>query len=203
MAHLVLETAPSIEPLVRDTTVKDHLRITQTDENDLLDRLIQAAREHLEDDTRRAVITQTWNLYLDAFPSSSATPILLPLPALQSVGGDGGGFIKYYDQNNVLQTWSTDDYQVSITSLPGRILPAHGEVWPTTYGILDAVQIQFVCGYGDAVTDVPEKLRQAMLLLIGSMYENRESEVLTREKLVVLRGEAAYTRLIMAERVWM
>jgi hypothetical protein len=36
------------------------------------------------------------------------------------------------------------------------------------------VCITFVCGYGVA-TDVPDKAKQAMLLLIGDYYANREA----------------------------
>jgi uncharacterized phiE125 gp8 family phage protein len=37
------------------------------------------------------------------------------------------------------------------------------------------VTVRFVAGYGANPGDVPEPLRQAMLLLIGHYYENREA----------------------------
>ena len=40
-----------------------------TVENDLLNDLISTAREYVEDATRRALLTQTWDYYLDEFPS--------------------------------------------------------------------------------------------------------------------------------------
>jgi len=46
------------------------IRLTATSiEDDLLDAIIIASRENVEDITRRALLTQTWDMYLDGFPS--------------------------------------------------------------------------------------------------------------------------------------
>jgi len=59
------------------------IRLTATSvEDDLLNAIITAAREHVEDITRRALLTQTWNYYLDRFPSTNF--IKLPFGNLQS-----------------------------------------------------------------------------------------------------------------------
>ena len=38
----------------------------------------------------------------------------------------------------------------------------------------DAVRVDFTCGYG-AASDVPEPIKRAVLLLVGTLYANRES----------------------------
>ena len=62
---------------------------------------------------------------------------------------------------------------------PALLLPAYGKSWPSTRVWVDAngnypVEVRFIAGYGTAGTSVPETFRQAMLLLIGHWYENRE-----------------------------
>ncbi len=59
------------------------IRLTATSvEDDLLTAIIQTAREHVENITRRALLTQTWDYYLDAWPSVNY--IKLPFGNLQS-----------------------------------------------------------------------------------------------------------------------
>jgi len=140
-------------------------------ENDLLNALITAARQYAEDFQRRAFVTQTWELWLDKFPDEDY--IKIPLPPLQSVSS-----VKYYDTDDTEATFSSGDYFVDIKSEPGRVALNYGETWPTTtLRPVNGVCVTFVAGYGDAATDVPQKVRNAMLLLIGHLYEHRESVI--------------------------
>jgi hypothetical protein len=60
------------------------IRLTgATYEDDLLNSIITAAREHVEDITRRALLTQTWDYYLDEWPRENF--IKLPYGNLQTV----------------------------------------------------------------------------------------------------------------------
>ena len=63
----VLVTAPAAEPLTL-AEAKLHLRVDDTADDALIGALITAARQHAEHDTRRALVTQTWKLALDASP---------------------------------------------------------------------------------------------------------------------------------------
>ncbi len=167
---LVLVTGSTEEPI--DTAnAKAHLRVGATDDDSYIDDLIVAARIDAEQFTRRAFVTQIWDLKLDRFPDSSAWPIAVPNPPLQSVTD-----IKFTDTNNVLQTWDASKYQVDSDSEPGRILPSPGEVWPTTRDVLNAVQIRFIAGYG-AADDVPEQIKQGMRSLLAHWYEHREDVI--------------------------
>jgi hypothetical protein len=51
------------------------------------------------------------------------------------------------------------------------LTPAYGESWPATRAQLGAVNITYTAGY----TAVPEPIIQAMYLMIGDMYDNREA----------------------------
>lgn len=166
---LKLITAPTVEPVSLDEA-KAHLRIDEdnTVENTLLNSLILSSREFCEGFQHRGLITQTWELWLDAWPDKDY--IQIPLPPLQSVTS-----VKYYDTDDTEATFSSDYYFVDIKSELGRVALNYGEVWPTTtLRPVNGICVTFVAGYGDAATDVPERVRQAMLLLISHWYENRE-----------------------------
>jgi len=167
-----LETPPAVEPVTVEDEVRKHCRVTTLDDDDLLDGLIKAARGMAEDHTGWQLITATWKLFLDNFPGSSGI-IELPYPPLQSVT-----HIKYYDGAGDLQTISVDDYQVDTDSLFGRIMPEKNATWPTVQSQrFNAVEIQFDAGFGDAGSDVPQGIRQAILLTVGHWYENREAVI--------------------------
>ena len=82
--NVQLITAPVLEPISMDALMS-HLRNDDETmvENDLLETILAASREVVEDETRRALLTQTWDYYLDKFPSGNT--IKLPFGNLQSV----------------------------------------------------------------------------------------------------------------------
>lgn len=168
-------SAPSVEPLTT-AEAKTHLRVDTSDDDTYIDTLILAARQQAESITRRALITQTWKYYLAQFPINTPgqfpNAIEIPLPPLQSITS-----IKYTDNDGVQQTISSGDYDVDINIEPGRIIPSFGNVWPSTRYQANSVEIILVTGYGDASTDIPVQIIQAIQLLIGHYYENRESVV--------------------------
>lgn len=155
------------EPVSRDEA-KAHLRVTATDEHDLIDALIVAARQQAEEFTGRAFITQTWKLELDAWPDSGV--IELPRSPISSLSS-----VKYYNTSGTLTTLvDGTDYQKDITSEPARITTEPDKTWPSLEtGRLNAIEIIFVAGYGAAST-VPQSIKQAILLTIGAWYEHRE-----------------------------
>lgn len=168
---LSLVTPPDGEPIDR-TEAKAHLRVTVTDEDSLIDSLIQAAREHVESVTRRALLTQTWDLKIGAFPCGDA-PLELPNAPLVSVTS-----VSYVDTAGVTQTWASSNYTVTAPSGPhagfGCITPVYGAYWPATQDVINAVTVRFVAGYGKK-EDVPESIKAAMKVLIGTWFVMRQS----------------------------
>ena len=170
-----LVTAPALEPVSLPDAIS-HLRVTGLDESGLIEALITAARLSIEGrygGLQRALITQTWDWFFDCFPVSSARPLEVPMPPLQSVTS-----ITYTDTEGAAQTWSAAKYTVDARSLIGRIMPAYNETYPETRDVMNAVTVRFVAGFGATAQDVPQPIRQAMLLLIGHMYENRETHII-------------------------
>lgn len=188
---LKLVTAPAVEP-VSLAEAKLHLRVDSTDEDALISSLITAARQHAEHVTRRAFITQTWEVQMDGWPDGDT--IEVPLPPLQSVTS-----VSYYDAGGTEYTMPSTDYIVDTKSAPGRIVLAYGKSWPsTTLRPAAGVVVRFVGGYGSAASDVPAAIKAAMLLHIGALYEHREA-VITGQTAVEL--PLAYEALLWPYRV--
>jgi hypothetical protein len=187
----VLDTPPVNEPLdlVR---VKNHLRVSYSDDDGLILGLIQAARGVVEQRLERALVTQTWNLYLDWWPVTTpyaptspdrrlerpvplgwpdGRTIWIPRPNLQTVN-----FVKYWAPDQTQNTLPSSSYWVA-PGVPGRIVLNRSAAWPALDIRPGVVWIQFICGYGTA-DQVPESIKSAMLLMIGNWYLNRESVVI-------------------------
>ena len=187
---VIVITAPAVEPVTL-VQAKLHLRIDHSTEDDLLNALIVTARQTVEKLSGRALITQTLELVVDSFPDTFRLR-----PPLQSVTS-----IKYKDTDGAETTHTASLYITDTDSEPGRVVPAYGEVWPsTTLYPVAGVRVRFVAGYGAAETDVPDALRQALLLLIGHLYEHRESVVVGTAAL----AEVPWTvmQLISSYRMW-
>ena len=175
---LTLFTAPAAEP-VSVSEAKSHLRVDISDDDTLIGTLITAARVHVEQHLKRALVTQTWELVLDGFPASPE--IRLPMPPLASVTS-----ISYTDKDGGAGSVSSGDYVVDIDREPGRIVLKNGKSWPSAV-LKEAagVRIKYVAGYGNAAA-VPQPIKQAILLLVGTLYENRE-DTLVAQGVTVMR----------------
>jgi uncharacterized phiE125 gp8 family phage protein len=165
---LLLVTPPAIEPVTL-TEAKLHIRQDETADDALITSLISAARQHVENVTGRSLITQTWRLYRDTFPDYGGAIRLGRSPVLSVVS------LKYYNEAEVEQTLSALDYDVDPTS--GEIALGYGSTWPTSLYRRNAVTIDFTAGYGATAASVPAPFRQAILLLVGDFYANREAHV--------------------------
>jgi hypothetical protein len=185
---------PAIEP-VSLTLAKQQIRVDFPDDDALITSYITASRQYAENYTRRAFFNQTIVLSLDHFPyftGESTLPtrarqdwamysayydritIRLPRPSCVSVQS-----ITYVDLNGVTQTLPASAYYVDTTSEPGRIVPTSGSYWPYTQAYVPgSVQVSYLAGsYGDGVTvnNCPQTVIMAIMLLVGSFYENRSA----------------------------
>ena len=167
-----LKTAPASEPISLDEA-KRHVRIDidETDHDDYLHDLITTARDQVEMITWRKLITQTWYAYLQDWPRGTYRE--LPFGKLQSVTA-----IKYTDVDGDESTWDSDEYIVGTDYQKGRVTLADGYTWPNeTLYPSNPVEIEFVCGYGLAVS-VPPQIKHAMKIIVSELFENREISII-------------------------
>lgn len=167
---LVQTIAPTEEP-VSVAEAKAHCNIESdfTEDDTLIEALIAAARESCEAKTGRQLVGATYVLRLSGFPCGDE--IELPKPPLGSVTG-----ITYVDTDGTTQTLSTDVYEHDPYTTPGRIVLKYAQVWPSTRDQRNAVAITFEAGYGGA-SEVPNLLKQGVLMRIAHWYENREETI--------------------------
>lgn len=146
---------PAAEPLTV-AEIKESLRITGTDFDAELGRLLTAGRRQVEHDTHRKLITQTVANYRDEFPAGDTIDIrVAPVSSVTS--------IQYVDTDGATQTLAASNYHVDTTTTPPRIILKTDKTWPSTeLNTPNAVTVTFSAGYGDAGSDVPAEARVAV-----------------------------------------
>jgi len=145
-------------------------RVSSTAEDSLLERLRIAARRECESEIRRALITQDWEHRLRAFPADGYGLAPATVQAIQSVA--------YINTSGDLTTVSDTVYRLDNYSLPAALSLKYDQHWPTDIrDEPDAVRIVVRCGYGANAADVPEQLRQWILLRIATLWAHREQFV--------------------------
>lgn len=175
-------------------------RVEFDDDDALIWALVTAARKYAEARLRSALITQTWTLMLDSFPSAGGYYNRAIREIWPSLGGlpSGLGFypglipnstgvidlplpplqsvasVNYYDFAGNFNTVSPSTYNVSLQFSP-RIQPQYSLVWPISRPTIDSVQITFTSGYGNFPSNVPVNVKHAMLMHVAHLYENREA----------------------------
>ena len=165
---LTLVTGPTKEPLTIQQA-KDHLRLDHDEDDGLLQDMIKAARVWVENQTKRAILTQTWDYTIDDnWPWKFGGPrITLPLNPVESVTS-----IKYVDVDGTSPqpTLAATQYTVAARTHGSYIVPAYNVDWPTVRGVPDAITVRFVAGESSC----PKPLERAIALLTTHLYENRE-----------------------------
>lgn len=153
---------PQAEPLSL-AEAKAHLRLDGSDEDALLSSLIRAAREHLERATGLCLIHQTWRLYLDKWPDGDVIQIGKgPVQTIET--------ILVFDADGNPSDITATDMLLDGTARPVRL-------WlrdpPSPGRAINGIEIDFIAGYGEAGSDVPDTLKRAMLTHVAQMFAFR------------------------------
>lgn len=160
---LTLVVPPAAEP-VSLADAKAWLRIDGPDEDSLLPGLIQAARQAVKRQARTALIAQQWTWTLDAWPPDRIlVPPLGPLRSLDAV--------QVLNAAGALVAAPLTAFQVDPGGLRGRIA-VNGTV-PDPGLALAGIVLTLRLGVAAAAMDVPAALRQAVLLTLAQLHENR------------------------------
>lgn len=163
-----VSTEPASEPFTK-TDVKLDMKVDTTADDDLIDILIKAARQWVENHCRIGLLEQTITEVYDDWPSDRV--FSLSVSPIRSVSG-----IYYKDSNGDTQTLSSALYTVDTFTRPARVQIKYSQTWPTLYDEINSVSAVYVVGY-DAASAIPAPIRKAMLLTIADMYDNRQDHV--------------------------
>lgn len=153
------------------------------EDDDIILPMIRAAREYCENITGRALTTQT----IKAYPSPLLRVVRLPKPPIISITA-----VRYFGADGSAVEAASNDYvlddvagNVVLLRVPGVALRA-----------VNPIEIEYEAGY----EVLPDLIRQAMLLLIGHWYINREA--VATGAVTTIEIEMTTRALLRQYRVW-
>jgi hypothetical protein len=184
---------PPQSRVIEFADVQSHLRIDGNEDQTLIELLIDAATTRLEDFTDRKFISQVWDVYYQSFSKPKAgapwwdgtrdgsismlfdyvDELKLPFGPVQ-YNSPQDFFLRTYSEDGIGSVFDPDNYTVDTVGPRGRVVLKNGATWPTT--ILrktNGIKITATYGYGDDSDDVPKPIKQALLLMVAKLYENR------------------------------
>jgi uncharacterized phiE125 gp8 family phage protein len=161
-------TQPAVEP-VSLAEAKHHCRVDTADDDGYISSLITVAREWCEDYCDATFLNTQYRMRLDAFPLH----IELPRPPMSTSGTTTAVSIVYklVDQSTV--ALDTTQYRVDRDSTPGVIRYNYSGSWPSHLFDFGAVEVTWWGGYGPDATSVSQRIKSAILWLVGMWYERR------------------------------
>jgi len=165
------ETAPPATEPISLAIAKAHLRVDIADDDALIASLISAARLYLERRTGYWMAIRSASMECNGFPLNGGDIVfpIRPIVSVQSVQylPDGGSSL-------VTLTPNTDYRLINSGTIIHRLrLPYGTREWKMAGFAEDAIRINFTAGAAIA----EQNMQQALLLLIGHWYENREAAI--------------------------
>lgn len=178
-------TPPTFEPISLEE-VRSQLRYDDTTQDGLLAGYILAARQLAEASTHRVFATQTidctfdfqwptvelkqpyafgFGIYVECRPR-----LYLPVSPVSAVSS-----VKYVDGDGAVQTLDPSQYMAILDGPAPYIDPAFNATWPYVRWQPQAITVRVTAGYGSTPGDLPEPIRQAILMLVAHFDANREA----------------------------
>lgn len=157
------------------TEAKAQLNVSSTADDALITGYIKAATLLLENKTNRCFVAQTRVTKADSFDDSRYVqnrrlyPGRSPLKSVSS--------ITYLDSNGVSTTLPSSDYVTDVNDKPGFIAEAYNATWPSVYPQPNSVTVTYVAGHSTVSSGVPENVKQAVRMVVGHWYRNREAVI--------------------------
>ena len=178
----ILLSGPAVEPITL-AEAKQFIRVEHDDDDDIIAALIAGSRIHVETQTRRALITQSWRLVRDVWPELGCVPVLpVPLRTLDAA--------RVYKSDDSTVAIDAAAFTVDKAAAPARLSFTRGAL-PAPERRVAGIEIDVTCGYGAAPENVPEPLCQAIRLLVAHWYENRGLVAIGHEIAVLPQTAAA------------
>ena len=188
LSTLTVTKQPAAEP-VTVQQARNHCRIDDASDDELLEGYIKAARIMAEGYLSRVLITQTllWTVRpqsnLHAERSHLWGPLTLPRAPVQSIAS----VIVLDERGNatavsaatlpIVPPAQFTGYIIDLALEPGRLRLGHMTALidgrTLNHAGLEYLQVSMIAGYGTHTTDVPETIRQAILLTTAFLYEHR------------------------------
>ena len=158
--------------LVSLSEAKEHLRIGHTDDDDYITRLCQASQLVCENLTGVDFTGNSYIFYCDTWDQTKEVPNVSPIRSITQ--------INYKDTNGVQTIWSNTNYYVAGGSQRSRIALTDGSSYPDLYDGIQNISIELTTQAFYTTTGMDMVAKQAVLITIADMYENRQSVIVGR-----------------------
>lgn len=167
---LVTPPAPAPLPVTLDEA-KAHLRVDSTDEDGLIEALLDAAVSHLDGWTGvlgRCLEEQTWRQDFDCIQRCLRLPLGPVIDVVSVTWRNSGGEIA---------TISSDDYALKNDGLGGYVRFEDAYSLPGDLYEVGAVTVTYRAGYSpsEGASTVPAAIKAAILLMVAHWFNNREA----------------------------
>jgi uncharacterized phiE125 gp8 family phage protein len=169
---LVRQTQPAVEPVTL-AEAKAHLRVDTADDDAYITGLVRAAREWVEQYLDRTLVHTQWVMRFDKFPADSTADIELPRPPVVASGTATAVTVAYTLEDGTTASYSTASFRVDRASTPGAVKTNYAQTWPPHRQDDNAISVTWWAGYGPSGSEVPQGVKNAMLLYIHELYEKR------------------------------
>jgi uncharacterized phiE125 gp8 family phage protein len=138
--------------------VRTHCRIDLTYDDDLVAKMLAAAIRHVEQITGWVTTSQMYTKLIKKIPEIIRLP-LWPVTAITAIEIIGA------TTQNV-----ASDFDIDLTERPAKVIPLS-----KSFNVATGETLLIAYTAGEA--DIPDGMRQAVLMLVAHWYENREAIV--------------------------
>jgi uncharacterized phiE125 gp8 family phage protein len=145
---------PCKRPPLELAELKEFLKITHANEDNLLQNIIYAVSERFELYTAKALLTQIWQADYNRF---AAAEIALPIDPVQHIQS-----IYLFDSYHNQSTLSDELYELH-----------NGIIYLRMPAMAANLQVIFIVGYGDEPSAIPAALQMLLSEHAAHLYEKR------------------------------
>lgn len=184
---------PSTLTPVTLTEAKEHLKVTGSDEDTLIQTYLNAAIKRVENYRQSPVMSSEWELYATHWRTSFNLQ-KHPVTVINSV--------KYYDDDNVLQTVDSANYRLQDFRVPCRLEFDSDFTEPSFYDREFPIVVNFQAGFTYAASGNYALIKQVVFLEIGTFNEIRQTE-LAGMGLANVQMKNASIDLLDSESMWL
>ncbi len=192
---------PTAEPLSL-AEMKAHLLMSEDDQEPYIADCIASARAFIENVSGVRFLTQTADVYLDAWPEQGA-PLLLPMRPVVAVQQ-----VDYFVEAENLINESAYTHEgpwfLDGNFAPARLALPSGASWPAgKLRPFRGVRVRVTAGWASAAA-VPPELRRAVRMMAAHLFTHREQVVIgDRASVDAVSVPFGFESLIARWRVWM
>lgn len=128
--------------------------------------LLTAVDPYVEQYLGRSLLSQVRRVWFDCV---DAKGFQLPYGPVQSVAS-----VTFYGRDDTPTVVASSVYQLDAVTEPARLVLRFGQIWPYDLRAVNAVAVQYACGYGATGASVPASILHAMKLILAQWYEERQ-----------------------------